>query len=252
MILTSRKTALLMGLALSLSGCSLFQSTPQKNTLANAEMKNMRDTASYIIGLQLAEEGKEFAREYRTNDTMLLKGMMDRLLDSTMALDREQAERVMERYEEKRERERERAEAEQSEEPEEMSRAEQNLKKSRQFLERNLAKEGVQRTASGLQYKVLEKGDGATPGPKERVKVHYKGKLIDGTVFDNSYERGAPATFQVNRVIKGWQEGLQLMKAGGKYKFYIPPRLGYGESGAGEKIGPNEVLIFTVKLLAVK
>ncbi len=106
-------------------------------------------------------------------------------------------------------------------------------------------------TASGLQYEVVEPGSGKTPGATDSVTVHYKGTLTDGTVFDSSYTRGAPATFKVNRVIKGWTEALQLMKEGAKYKLTIPPDLAYGARGAGATIGPNATLIFDVELIKV-
>lgn len=112
-------------------------------------------------------------------------------------------------------------------------------------------KTGPVTTASGLQYEVIEAGTGKTPGPTDSVTVHYKGTLTDGTVFDSSYTRGAPATFKVNRVIKGWTEALQLMKEGAKYKLTIPPDLGYGARGAGGTIGPNATLIFDVELIKV-
>ena len=103
---------------------------------------------------------------------------------------------------------------------------------------------------SGLQYEVIEEGDGAKPTARDKVTVHYKGELTDGTVFDSSYERGEPTTFPVNRVIPGWTEGLQLMRVGSKYKFYIPPDLGYGSRGQGP-IPPNSALIFQVELLRI-
>lgn len=109
----------------------------------------------------------------------------------------------------------------------------------------------VQATPSGLQYEVLKEGTGSSPKATDTVTVHYKGMLKDGTVFDNSYERGQPATFVLNQVIPGWTEGVQLMKVGSKYKFYIPSALGYGEQGAGSVIGPNDPLIFEVELLSV-
>ena len=126
-----------------------------------------------------------------------------------------------------------------------------NLAKGQAFLTENRDKEGVQETPSGLQYKVLESGDGATPGPTDTVRCHYHGTLIDGTVFDSSYERGQPAEFPVNGVISGWTEALQMMKAGDKWEVYLPPQIAYGERGAGGAIGPNATLIFTIELLGI-
>ena len=233
-----------------LSGCGILGSSQQASMLERAEMQNLRDSGSYAVGLQLAEEAREYAREFDANDTMLLKALQDALVDSTMQLSREEAERAFELYEEKRQEE-ERAGESAVEQNDEPTQAERNMERSKAFLNENIAKDGVKRTSTGLQYKVLRSGSGASPGASDRVKVHYRGKLIDGTVFDNSYKREKPATFGVNQVIKGWQEGLQRMKPGGKYKLFIPPRLAYGKGGAGEQIGPNQALIFTVELLEV-
>lgn len=120
------------------------------------------------------------------------------------------------------------------------------------FLEENKNKEGVQTTASGLQYKVVQEGTGKKPGPTDNVTVHYTGMLTDGRIFDSSVERGQPITFPLNRVIAGWTEGLQLMSEGSKYTLFIPSNLGYGAYGApGSIIGPNATLIFDVELIKV-
>lgn len=120
------------------------------------------------------------------------------------------------------------------------------------FLAENARKEGVKTTASGLQYEIVTAGTGAQPKASDRVTVHYKGTLISGEEFDSSYSRGQPVTFPLGNVIPGWTEGLQLLKEGGKAKLYIPPQLGYGERGAGAKIGPNETLIFEVELIKIE
>jgi len=131
------------------------------------------------------------------------------------------------------------------------SQGETNAVEGAAFLEANKMQDGVMTTASGLQYMVIEKGDGPKPSASDRVTVHYRGTLIDGSEFDSSYSRGQPATFPVSGVIPGWVEGLQLMNVGGKYKFFIPSELAYGERGAGQRIGPNAVLIFEVELLEI-
>jgi FKBP-type peptidyl-prolyl cis-trans isomerase FklB len=122
------------------------------------------------------------------------------------------------------------------------------------FLEDNGQRPEVTVTASGLQYEVLEEGEAGanSPSASDTVTVHYHGTLIDGTVFDSSVERNQPATFGLNQVISGWTEGVQLMKVGDKYRFYIPPELAYGETGAGGIIGPNATLIFDVELLEIQ
>ena len=124
---------------------------------------------------------------------------------------------------------------------------------SNAFMEENKTKEGVKVTESGLQYEVLQEGTGASPDANDLVKVHYRGTLTDGTVFDSSYERGEPAEFPVNRVIAGWQEALQMMKEGSKWVVYIPPTLGYGTNPPpGSEIKSNDVLIFEMELLEVQ
>lgn len=120
------------------------------------------------------------------------------------------------------------------------------------FLAENGKKEGVITTASGLQYQVLREGNGQNPKATDTVECHYEGTLIDGTKFDSSYDRGQTATFPLNQVIAGWTEGLQLMKEGGKYRFFIPYELGYGERGAGASIPPFSTLVFDVELVSVK
>ena len=119
------------------------------------------------------------------------------------------------------------------------------------FLAENAKRLGVKVTASGLQYEVLDATIGQKPKATDKVKVHYEGTLVDGTVFDSSYKRGEPITFGLSQVIKGWTEGLQLMSIGSKYKLFIPYQLGYGEQGAGASIPPYAALIFTVELLDI-
>ena len=129
-----------------------------------------------------------------------------------------------------------------------------NLEASETFLKENGAREGVTTTDSGLQYEVLASGEegAASPTLEDTVEVHYHGTLPDGTVFDSSVDRGQPATFGLQHIIKGWQEALPMMKEGDKWKIVVPPALGYGEQGAGGDIGPNQVLIFEIELLDVK
>ena len=126
-----------------------------------------------------------------------------------------------------------------------------NQEEGSKFLSENAQQEGVVSLPSGLQYKVIETGEGDQPGPSDVVKVHYEGRLIDGTVFDSSIQRGVPAEFPVNRVIAGWTEALQLMTVGSQWELYIPADLAYGAQGAGGVIGPNATLIFKVELLDI-
>ena len=127
----------------------------------------------------------------------------------------------------------------------------ENLEEGLQFLAENREKEGVIETASGLQYQILEEGDGEKPNPADQVKCHYHGTLIDGTVFDSSVQRGEPAVFPVNGVIQGWVEALQMMTTGSKWRLFVPSDLAYGDRGAGGAIGSNATLIFDVELLEI-
>ena len=127
----------------------------------------------------------------------------------------------------------------------------ENIEKGKAFLEENAKKEGVVTLPSGLQYEVITEGNGKKPSATDRVKCHYEGTLIDGTLFDSSIKRGQPAVFGLNQVIKGWTEGLQLMGEGAKYRFFIPSQLGYGAQQAGEMIPPHSTLIFDVELIEV-
>lgn len=129
--------------------------------------------------------------------------------------------------------------------------AEANAAAGKTFLEENGKRVEVKTTASGLQYEVINEGTGLQPKPGDNVTVHYTGKLIDGTVFDSSVDRGQPATFGVTQVIPGWVEALQMMKEGAKWNLYIPSQLAYGPNGAGPTIGPNATLIFEVELIKV-
>ncbi len=130
--------------------------------------------------------------------------------------------------------------------------ADANLKKGQEFLEKNKKKKGVKETASGLQYEVIKAGNGKKPSATDSVVVHYRGTTIDGKEFDSSYSRNQPTPFTVNQVIPGWQEALQMMETGAKWKVYIPSKLAYGPQGAGGAIGPNETLVFEVELIEVK
>ena len=130
--------------------------------------------------------------------------------------------------------------------------AQSGLQEGQSFLKENATKPGVNTTPSGLQYKVLKEGTGKSPKATDVVVVNYRGTLINGKEFDSSYKSGKPIEFPLNRVIPGWTEGVQLMKEGAKYEFFIPPNLAYGSRGAGGVIGPDETLIFEVELLKVR
>lgn len=126
-----------------------------------------------------------------------------------------------------------------------------NLQIAEEFLAENKDRDGIITTESGLQYEVIVEGEGPKPAREDEVTVHYSGTLVDGTVFDSSYQRGTPATFPLDGVISGWTEGVQLMSVGSSYRFYIHPDLGYGEMGAGDLIGPNVLLVFDIELISI-
>jgi FKBP-type peptidyl-prolyl cis-trans isomerase len=169
-------------------------------------------------------------------------GMRDAFEGAEARLTEEEINAEMMAFQEKVEAEREAAQAQV---------AEGNAEAGAAFLAENAQREGIIVTDSGLQYEVVTAGDGASPGPDDQVEVHYRGTLIDGTVFDSSYDRGQTVTFGVTQVIPGWTEALQLMKEGDKYKLYIPSDLAYGAGGAGQVIGPNSTLIFEVELIKI-
>ena len=138
-----------------------------------------------------------------------------------------------------------------SEQEEKKKEAEKNLAKGKTFLSKNEKKRGVRTLESGLQYRILKKGSGASPKSTDMVTLHYRGNLIDGKEFDSTYKRGEPATFRADSCIRGWAEALQMMKVGAKWKLYIPPDLAYGVRGAG-LISPNSTLIFNLELISVR
>ena len=221
------------------------QNKPSKTKLsaqpAGVELKTYVDSVAYAIGINI---GNNLKRDELYFDLDKVKmGMNDALYSNVKLLDDEQVMAILQSFSTKLQAKYEQKQKEQ---------AAANTKKAVEFLEKNKTNPNVKVTASGLQYEVLTEGNGPKPTANDKVKVHYSGTLIDGNKFDSSYDRGEPVTFPLNGVIKGWTEGLQLMSVGSKYRFYIPPELGYGENGAGGVIGPNEVLIFEVELLGIE
>ena len=209
------------------------------------EIKSFNDSLSYAIGNDIA---KSFERSNidSINVDILAKAMKDRMAkDTTTGLDSVAIADVLMKFQMKM-----RAEQEAKMLAQNKVKFKDNLDAGEKFLAENKTKDGVITTASGLQYKVIKQGNGATPTAADKVKVNYEGKLLDGTVFDSSYERKEPAEFGVTQVIKGWTEALQLMKEGSIYEVYIPYNLAYGERGSGS-IKPFSTLTFKVELLKV-
>jgi FKBP-type peptidyl-prolyl cis-trans isomerase len=207
---------------------------------AEVQLKDQKDKISYSIGLDIGTTLKRQVIE--VNEELLNTGIQDGLSGKKPLLSEDQVKETMALFQ--KEMLAKQAEAKKAA-------AAKNSAEGTKFLAENKTKEGVKTTASGLQYKVLKEGSGPTPKPTDTVKVNYRGTVLDGTEFDSSYKRGEPASFPVNRVIKGWTEALQLMKVGSKYQLFIPADLAYGGRGAGSDIGPNAMLIFDVELLGI-
>jgi FKBP-type peptidyl-prolyl cis-trans isomerase FklB len=200
------------------------------------QLKDQKDKVSYSIGLNI---GFNLGRQnVQVNPDLLAAGIKDAIAGKPQ-LNTDQVKEVMATFEKDMQQKQKAA-------------GEKNASEGVKFLEENKKKEGVKATASGLQYKVLKEGTGPQPKETDTVTVNYRGTLINGTEFDSSYKRGQPATFPLNGVIKGWTEGLQLMKTGSKYQFFVPPNLAYGDRNVGPDIAPNSTLIFEVELIGVK
>lgn len=225
MIKNKLNAALVLSVVFGLTACN------KKVTLDNDQKK-----ASYAIGSQLGKNLKETKIDY--DPEALLQGMKDVKEGKPEALSQEELAKAMQNLQ-------------QTAQKKQAEASEENKKKGDEFLAKNKSNANVKTTASGLQYSVEKEGTGKTPSDTDEVKVHYTGTLIDGTKFDSSVDRGQPAEFPVNGVIKGWTEALKLMKEGSKYKLAIPSDLAYGPM-ARPGIPANSVLLFDVELLEVK
>jgi FKBP-type peptidyl-prolyl cis-trans isomerase FklB len=227
----------IIAFALLLAGSPLFGQEK------SPELKNDIDKVSYSIGLQV---GFNFVKQNQAlkkqnvqiNVDAMIAGVKDAIAGKPQ-LNTDQVREVLTKFEKDMT-----AKVQAS--------AQKNKTEGEKFLAENKKKEGVKTTSSGLQYKVLKEGNGPQPQGSDIVTVNYRGTLIDGTEFDSSYKRGEPATFPLTGVIKGWTEGLQLMKVGSKYQLWVPANLAYGERQMGPDIGPDSALIFEVELLDVK
>jgi len=216
-----------------LSGTCLAGETP--------EPKSEKEKISYSLGYQI---GGDFKRQgVELDPDLLVKGIRDAAGGAEPRVPPQEMRKTL-------------AELKRKVEADERKRRRENAGKHRAegeaFLAANGKKEGVVTLPSGLQYKVLAEGKGTSPNPTDNVTVHYRGTLVDGTEFDNSYKREKPATFRVDGVIAGWTEALQRMKPGAKWQLFVPAKLGYGDRGAGPLIPPDSTLIFEVELISVQ
>ncbi|WP_240098397.1 FKBP-type peptidyl-prolyl cis-trans isomerase [Thermomonas flagellata] len=244
-----RATAVALASVLALSACDKPGAKPAdaKADAAKSEpgksaypgLPTEKEQISYAIGLAMGKQLSEIKDEI--NVDTVVKAMRAQLAGEKVLLDDQQAKAVFEAFAQK-------MQAKQIAKM--MAEAKSNLEAGEKFLAENAKKPGVVTTPSGLEYQVITEGKGPKPGPTDGVKVQYKGSLLDGKVFDSSYDRGEPAVLPLQGVIPGWSEGLQLMPVGSKFKFWIPAKLAYGEQ-APPMIGPNQVLVFEVELLDI-
>jgi FKBP-type peptidyl-prolyl cis-trans isomerase FkpA len=234
----NKRLLVLSVLAVSTSlvvGCKETKPVDDSTKITTLEQK-----ANYIIGQNLGKNLKSGGLDIHP-DAMAL-ALADVKDGKPARINEEEAQKIMQEVQQK-------AQAKQEEEQKKQSEA--NVAAGKKFLEENKAKEGVVTTASGLQYKVITEGKGAKPKTTDTVSVHYTGKLLDGTKFDSSVDRGEPASFPLDGVIAGWTEALQLMPQGSKWELYIPAELAYGAGGQGP-IPPSSTLLFEVELLEIK
>ena len=215
-------------------------------------LKSQKDKTSYAVGMNV---GKGLAANLRqqsveVDQAILLRGLKDALAGGKLLLTDDEAKAVLTQLQtEVRTRQQEKMKVEQEKMK---AAAEENKKEGAEFLAANKTKDGVVALASGMQYKILTEGTGPKPTATDTVSCNYRGTLVDGKEFDSSYKRGQPLSIQVNGVIKGWTEALQLMPVGSKWQLFIPSDLGYGDRGSGPVIGPSATLIFEVELLSIQ
>lgn len=225
-----------------LAACSAEKAVQEEAPL---QLDTLEKKVSYLVGYDASRNHGRI--EFALDAQAASAGIEDQLAEKEMRIPQEEMQAVMQEFQAYVMEKQQEIQAKEAEANELIASA--NTKEGAAFLAENGAKEGVVTTESGLQYKVLTEGTGAKPSATDRVTVHYRGTLIDGTEFDSSFGRGEPATFGVNQVIKGWTEALQLMPEGSKWELYIPSDLAYGPGGAPPEIGPNSTLIFEVELL---
>lgn len=200
------------------------------------------DKLSYALGLGIGRQLAQMGAEQLSIDDFA-QAIKDVVAGGQLKLDEAEAQVIVQEFFQKQEEKQRAAAAEMGKKAKE---------EGEKYLAENAKKEGIVTLPSGLQYLVIKEGNGKRPKATDKVKCHYEGMLVDGTLFDSSVQRGEPATFPLNQVIAGWTEGLQLMTEGSKYRFFIPYTLGYGERGAGASIPPFAALVFDVELIEVQ
>lgn len=242
--MTSQKITLLFSILFSAAIFLVAGCNPDSGSAStDVSLETKIDSVSYSLGYQIASMSLKRQGMTDINVDKFASGLKSALEDKEASLSQPEMQQVVQTYQ---------MEAQQRAQKKQQAEAEENKKKEEEFLAENRNNEGVQVTDSGLQYKVLEEGSGTSPDAEDEVQVHYTGTLLDGTEFDSSHDRGEPVQFPLNQVIDGWTEGLQLMKEGAKYRFWIPSELGYGPNPRpGSPIGPSETLVFEVELLEV-
>ena len=212
-----------------------------EHQISQVELNDYMDTVSYSVGVDI---GKSFRyQEMDIDPIVLAKGLDDAFNEKEIKLTEEEVQLTLVKF---------RQEFQQKQREIAQRKAQEAAKTEELYLAESSKKEGVVTLPSGLQYKVIRPGDGPSPLQTDKVKVHYKGTLTDGSVFDSSYDRGEPISFPVNGVIKGWTEALLLMQVGAKWELTIPSKLGYGARGSGGGIPPNSTLHFEVELLEIE
>ncbi len=228
-----KRLSTVVGMTTLLLGSSVIAS--------DVKMTDDKQKASYTIGIQLGSQ--LIVSKDDLDLDLLMLGVKDAFAGTEPRITQAEMQQAIKAYTENKQKHEQKLMAEY---------AVTNLATGQAFLAENKTKPGVKTLASGLQYKVIKAGTGATPKLTDTVVTHYEGTLLSGQVFDSSYERGEPVSFPINGVIKGWTQALQMMKVGAKWQLFIPADLAYGERGGGGKIGPNQTLIFDVELLDIK
>lgn len=232
------KMAWVVIIAFLLLGCG---GGADKDATSSVKLEGETPRSSYAVGYNYGTNIRRIAGEMDVD--ALLAGVRDAYTGGEARIKPEELQQRLQQFQQDVMR------RDQTRRQEESSR---NKAEGDAFREANAKKPGVKVTDSGLQYSVIQAGKGATPKASDMVKVHYHGTLVDGTVFDSSVERGEPVTFRLDRLIPGWVEGIQLMKVGARYRFVIPPELGYGKRGSPPRIGADATLVFEVELLGIE